>query len=84
MFVQNIFTGLRVTSWSKLVKDISAIAIVLLTPYAVQRLYSGIEYGQELHPYINAVYYISPFIAIFMVLMLNYRLYRAGCVSSRR
>lgn len=82
MFVQNMLIGLRTTTWSKLIKDVGAIVLVLLTPYVVQRIYSGVEYELTIDSYINAIFIVSPLVAICMVLVLNYRLYRAGCLSS--
>lgn len=82
-FLRCFFTGLRVTSWSVLIRDIVAIVLVLLTPHIVNSVYESLQYGFMLNSYINRVYVVSPFVACAMVLALQYRLYRIGWLSIR-
>jgi len=82
-FIHCLFTGLRATSWSVLIRDIAAIVLVLLTPHVVNGVYEFLQYGLTLNGYINGVYFVSPFVASAMVLVLHYRLYRAGWLSIR-
>lgn len=77
--IRNFFAGLRATPWVKLMRDIAAIGLVLGTPHAVHAVYRGLQLDLTQTQYLNAVYFVSPLVAIFMVFVLHYRVYRAGC-----
>lgn len=76
--IHRFFAGLRATSWVKLMRDIAAIGLVLGTPHAVHAVYRGLQLDLTQTQYLNAVYFVSPLVAIFMVFVLHYRVYRAG------
>src|SRR3569832_2403323 len=52
-FIHCLFTGLRATSWSVLIRDIAAIVLVLLTPHVVNGVYEFLQYGLTLNGYIG-------------------------------
>jgi len=78
MSIRYFTRGLRTTPWSRLIRDIGAILVVVCTPHLVYAIYAGLQVEISLGQYINAVHVVSPFIAVSMVCVLHYRLYCAG------
>lgn len=73
-----LVAGMRQTSWRRLLQDIAAIALVLCTPYAVNAMHGVFWFDIGMEQYVKLVHGASQTVAVVMVAIVQYRLYRAG------
>ena len=77
-FIRYFTAGLRSTPWPLLIQDIGAIALVLFTPHALYAIYTQFQLEFSFNEYVGMMTVVSPLVAISMVMVMHYRLYRTG------